>query len=224
MHMKYLFFKKEHRSDESATSSQHKQPTTRAKKGFTLFVAVLVASFLLSIGFSIGNILLKQVIIAGSGGGSLVAFYAADSAVECATYWDRKDDDGHLWSQSPFGTSTAYDAGFGDPKGAGGPKCGPEAAVHGWEKSCNTGNGICDATATEATTTFSIDLKDPQNSTFVACASVLVSKVFDNVTGEEKTRIETRGYNSDLKSNLSGEFFCNLERQRVVERGLILNY
>ena len=188
--------------------------------GFTLFVAVLVSSLLLAVGFSIGNIVLKQLTIAGGGGGSLVAFYAADSAVECATYWDRKKADGTTWSLGPFSTSTLADGGF-DP--STGLQCGPNGAVKGWTKTCDN-SAICNASSLAATTTFMIDFKDPYNPTYLACAAVVVNKQYNPTTFEETTRIESRGYNTDLVSVSGGGFACNLDRQRVVERGILQNY
>jgi hypothetical protein len=187
-------------------------------KGFTLFVAVLVASLVLAIGFSIGNIVLKQLAIAGSGGGSLVAFYAADSAIECATYWDRKKADGTIWDDAgPFATSTPLDF---DPNTM---YCGNQTAARGWYKFCDNNPTTCDSASVAATTTFSIDFKNPADPKYLACAYVAISKWTDPLTGDQKTSIISRGYNTDLVEN-DGDFYCNLDRQRVVERGLFQSY
>jgi hypothetical protein len=61
-------------------------------QGFTLLVAVLIGSLLLSIGFSIFNIVYKETILASSGRESQSAFFAADTAMECALYWDQNAD------------------------------------------------------------------------------------------------------------------------------------
>ncbi len=58
------------------------------EKGFALLFAVLTASILLSIGLSIFNISLKELQLSTASRDSQVAFYAADSARECALYWD----------------------------------------------------------------------------------------------------------------------------------------
>lgn len=57
-------------------------------RGFTLLLAVLVSGILLSLGFAIFNIASKEIILSSSGRESQFAFYAADSGVECALYWD----------------------------------------------------------------------------------------------------------------------------------------
>ncbi len=61
-------------------------------RGFTLLIAVLMGSVLLAIGYAIYNILSKEVILSSSGRDSQFAFYAADSGIECALYWDNKQD------------------------------------------------------------------------------------------------------------------------------------
>ncbi len=191
--------------------------TDSSKRGFTLFVAVLVASLVLAIGFSISNIVLKQLAISSSGGGSLVAFYAADSAVECAVYWDRRDLNGNPWNDAgPFATSTPD--GFDDATMA----CGPDARVWGWRKLCDNG-GICDSSSVSATTTFAITFEDPTDPTYLACAHVAVSRWNDISTGEQRTSITTRGYNTDLIRS-GTDWYCNLDRHRVVERGLLQTY
>ena len=58
--------------------------------GFAMLFAVLISSFLIMIGISIFSISLKEVMISTSIRDSQTAFYAADSAGECALYWDLK--------------------------------------------------------------------------------------------------------------------------------------
>ncbi len=60
------------------------------RKGFAMLFAVLASSLLVTIGISIFNISLKEIQIATSERDSQTAFYAADSAEECALYWDIK--------------------------------------------------------------------------------------------------------------------------------------
>jgi Tfp pilus assembly protein PilX len=63
------------------------------KSGFALLFAVLTASLLLTIGLSIFGISFKELTISTAARESQVAFYAADSARECALYWDVKKGD-----------------------------------------------------------------------------------------------------------------------------------
>lgn len=65
-----------------------KYKTIKDKKGFTLIFAILVSVMVLAVGTSIINISLKQVILSSSGRESQFAFYAANTGMECALYWD----------------------------------------------------------------------------------------------------------------------------------------
>jgi Tfp pilus assembly protein PilX len=60
----------------------------RNTKGFTLFYAVLVSSLLLSIAIATFNISFKNSRLVAGSVDSQEAFYAADTGLECALYWD----------------------------------------------------------------------------------------------------------------------------------------
>nr|AQQ75004.1 hypothetical protein [uncultured bacterium] len=62
------------------------------ERGFTILLAALVASLVLSLGISVFSIAQKQIVLAGTGRNSQYAFYAADAAAECALYWDVRKD------------------------------------------------------------------------------------------------------------------------------------
>lgn len=59
-----------------------------ANSGFTLLLAALVSSIVLAVGAAIFGIAQKQVLLSAVGRDSQFAFYAADTAAECALYWD----------------------------------------------------------------------------------------------------------------------------------------
>jgi Tfp pilus assembly protein PilX len=103
----------------------------REARGFTLLIAILVSSILLSLGFAIYNIVSKELILTASGRESQFAFYAADSGIECALYWD--------YQHNAFSTSTPA-----QPTCAGAP-------VSDYNVSFNSGTG-------EYTTTFNFSL------------------------------------------------------------------
>ncbi|MEN9561271.1 MAG: hypothetical protein RIQ56_544 [Candidatus Parcubacteria bacterium] len=65
---------------------------TQGRRGFTLLLAALIASIVLSLGASIYAIATKQITLASLGRDSQFAFYAADLAAECALYWDLRHD------------------------------------------------------------------------------------------------------------------------------------
>lgn len=71
-------------------------------KGFTLFVAMVVAGTLLLIAAGIVSLAVRQALISTSGRDSQQAFYAADAGVECALFWDVQNPSG----TSAFATST----------------------------------------------------------------------------------------------------------------------
>lgn len=63
----------------------------KQNSGFAMLFAVLLASFLVTLGVSIFSISLKEIQITTSIRDSQIAYYAADSARECALYWDAKE-------------------------------------------------------------------------------------------------------------------------------------
>ncbi|OGG73289.1 hypothetical protein A3F28_00790 [Candidatus Uhrbacteria bacterium RIFCSPHIGHO2_12_FULL_57_11] len=60
----------------------------RSQKGFTLLLAALIASIVLSLGTSIFQLAQKELTLSSIGRDSQFAFYAADTGAECALYWD----------------------------------------------------------------------------------------------------------------------------------------
>ncbi len=61
-------------------------------RGFTLLIAVVMVSVLVSVGLALLDITYKQVLLAQAATQSQYAFYNADSALECALYWDQKQN------------------------------------------------------------------------------------------------------------------------------------
>lgn len=61
-------------------------------RGFTLLMAVLIASILLALGYALYNIATKELTLSSAGRESQFAFFAADTGIECALYWDSKQD------------------------------------------------------------------------------------------------------------------------------------
>ncbi len=58
------------------------------QQGFTLLLAALIASIVLSIGVAVYTIAQHEVTLSSLGRDSQFAFYAADTAAECALFWD----------------------------------------------------------------------------------------------------------------------------------------
>jgi hypothetical protein len=61
-----------------------------SQKGFTILVAVVTAGILLIVAMSIGGVALKEQVLSTANKESQTAFYAADTGMECALYWDQK--------------------------------------------------------------------------------------------------------------------------------------
>ena len=59
-----------------------------SQQGYTLLFAVLLTSMILSVSVSILSISQKEVILSTSARDSQSAFYAADSILECAYFWN----------------------------------------------------------------------------------------------------------------------------------------
>lgn len=63
---------------------------TPSPRGFTLLVGIILTSVLLAVGLALLDITYKQVTLSSAARQSQYAFYAADSAMECALYWDQQ--------------------------------------------------------------------------------------------------------------------------------------
>lgn len=195
------------------------QHNTQSKqKGFTLLFAVLIATLVVSIGATIISIGLRQTILSGTGRESQYAYYAASSALNCASYWDRNPT-------MPAGIDK--DQVFVDPTANDSPqpythvldsdsgiKCSNADIVK--EKYGETGQ-TWTQDIDEGKTTFYLKIKDVSSSPIMIkeyCAEATVTKTTpDNTTGLSTTTIETKGYNT-----------CDITNPRRVERGLIEQY
>jgi len=61
-----------------------------APRGFTLLIALILTSVLVSIGLALIDVSYKQLVLASTVKNSQIAFYKADAALECALYYDQK--------------------------------------------------------------------------------------------------------------------------------------
>lgn len=59
-------------------------------RGFTLLISLVLTSVVLAVGVALLDIAYKQILLASSARQSQYAFYNADSALECALYYDQK--------------------------------------------------------------------------------------------------------------------------------------
>ncbi len=74
--------------------------------GFTLILSIFLATIVLSITMSMMSILYKQLVLSTADRESQIAFYAADTGMECAYYWDFRGDLSGSSTQSIFQRTT----------------------------------------------------------------------------------------------------------------------
>lgn len=68
-------------------------------RGFTLLIAIIFMSVMLSFGLALGSLGYKQQVLASNAIASQYAFYVADTALECALYADQQQN---LFSYSNY--------------------------------------------------------------------------------------------------------------------------
>lgn len=71
-----------HTRKSSRTYGQH--------RGFTLLIAIILSMISLAIGLALADVAYKQVVLSQTAKQSQTAFYNADSALECALYYDQQ--------------------------------------------------------------------------------------------------------------------------------------
>jgi len=71
------------------------------ERGVSLYIAISVTAAMTLVSFAVINVAVKQIGISSLARDSQTAFFAADSGVECALYWDLKS------GANPFSTTTS---------------------------------------------------------------------------------------------------------------------
>lgn len=150
----------------------------KRQAGMTLFIAIIIMSVLLFVTFAVANISVKSSLFAYSGRESQLAFYAADTGIECAIYWDTKFD------TSKFDINTP-----GSPINCVGNDITNSSSPVG----TSTANLIGGGGTSNPTSVFSFLLS---SNTALPCAVVTVTKNADG-----STYIKSRGYNTCDTSN-----------------------
>mgnify|MGYP001590136699 CR=1 FL=1 len=59
------------------------------KNGFALLLSLIVTSILLVVGLGVSGVAFREIQLSGFGNQSEIAFYAAETGLECGMYWDR---------------------------------------------------------------------------------------------------------------------------------------
>ncbi len=190
----------------------------KPEKGFTLLFSLLVSTLVLTVGASIISISLRQLVISSTGRDSQYAFYAANTGIECAMYWDLI---GSTLNQTFFATSSesvqfsgsffcqGIDLGdiLGEPSlpsffDEDNPyfiSKGPNSATTGFRLYFDGGRSS----------------NTPMGRELPYCVDVTVEKITDITAPSIKTEtvINSRGYNT-----------CDPQNPRRIERGLRVEY
>jgi hypothetical protein len=183
-----------------------KQITNNKNKGVAILFAVLVTVMLVSIGISIVSIGLRQTVLSSTGRESQIAFYVANTALECARFWDLNPPGG---GENGFVFPTELPL---DPSEL--EEYFSEEYVG--DVSC-AGNNL-DLAYDDGVTTFELIVGSELEGVDTYCANVTVTKdIYTNPDDSQgaDTLIEVRGYNSSS---------CNEVTPRTVERGLEIYY
>ncbi|MEN9921109.1 MAG: hypothetical protein RLZZ517_87 [Candidatus Parcubacteria bacterium] len=183
------------------------------QKGFTLLFAVLVSTLVVSIGATIISIALRQTILSGTTRESQYAFYAANTILECAHYWDttNKDLNGKLvFPVDGIAQITDTDIEAQDVT------CADVNIITGSGNEIN--GGLARPMIEDGETggfKFFLLIKDRANISgllpYEYCAEAVIYK-YDNES-TITTTIEAKGYNT-----------CDENNPRRVERGLVEQY
>lgn len=184
-------------------------------KGIALVIAIASITLLLSLSLSISNIVLRQIRITNINNSSKGVFFTADSAAECARYFDTKliqDPNSEYvinkeYEGSIFGINGFNDYNPSDPADLTTQsdfmkliiKCG-DSPISGISKNTTEVNTV---------TFFDVDYGQ-------TCARVQVIK------NEAQTTIVSRGYNTTMAE--AGCDLSDIESRRIVERGLTITY
>lgn len=167
--------------------------------GFTLFIALTITATLLLVAAGIVTIALRQSFLTGSSRESQYAFYAADSGIECAIYWDVKNGTGFSafspTSPDPTTINCNADAANTTEK----VKTNPEKIIGGTVGGAATFGGQSSIQPSVFRITF---FPKPY------CADVTVTK---NVDGT--TQIISNGFNT-----------CDSENPRRTQRSVKVTY
>ncbi len=171
------------------------------EKGFTLLFAVLLSVLVLAVGASVINIAMKQVILTGIGRESQFAFYAANTGIECALYWD--------YSDSNIFATSSLSGGYTDEEDRQGIVCARESIYATEDGTLGPITSVLENDPLSAVSRFTIRFEDQ----IQYCAIVTVTKTKDSAEDVQTTIIESRGYNT-----------CDEGNPRRIERGLQLSY
>jgi Tfp pilus assembly protein PilX len=171
------------------------------EKGFTLVLSLFLSTIVLTITLSMMQILYKQLTLSTADRESQIAFFSADSGMECAYYWDFRADISGSTTQSIFQSVMP----LGTPLATLAPTCGGKNI---FTTVGPTGEPAFSTSTSNAAEDITIFYMTNINGT-QACNYVIVKKNKTTAT----TTIESHGQNR-----------CILGDPRRVERAIQFRY
>ena len=173
------------------------------KRGVALFIALVISAIVLTVGIGILTTVFKEIRFSAFGKESAEAFYAADTGLECALYWDfhEAEEDRPFFATSSDSSLPTSAFAWCIDDAVDGPD-GEKLADMNW-------NVVKDSNS--ATTTFMLRYPPNVANQDAPCIDVTVIKYMD--VAVQKTKIESVGRSS-----------CNTNDPRRVERAVRVAY
>jgi hypothetical protein len=175
----------------------------RENGGVAIFIAVIAVASLMLIATAISNLSYKEQIISQSGRDSKVAFFAADSGMECALFHDLKGGVDPVNDLFTFAT----------------PSDGETGTLY-----CN-GDAVSretDLVGGSMVTKFYFNVSDGSGDVTPSCSFVTVTK---SLSGSDiETVIESSGYNNTCTGDIANPDIGDENDTRNLERALRVEY
>lgn len=175
------------------------------QKGFVILFAVIITSIVLLVSIGISGVIYKETLLSSSSRDGGYAFFAADSGLECALFWD---------SLGIFDSPVIFDE-FTSNNRSSIITC--SADIPSNVAPLNAGGELIVAQDTPEIYTFLYNSLDN-----TSCAKVTINKAYPNLaTGTTQTKIDSLGYNirCELFTAVGG-----FPISRVVERAVGVLY
>jgi len=83
------------------TGSNRKHAVRPPQRGFALFIAIILSAVAAIVTLSLTALAYKSLILSSAARESQYAFYAADTALECALYWDKGSNNAFPYAAAP---------------------------------------------------------------------------------------------------------------------------
>jgi Tfp pilus assembly protein PilX len=196
-------------------STRHFRPSTFSG-GYTLLFAMIVASIVLALGVSLLTISRKEFVLSSSATQSTNAFYAADSGIGCAEYWDGINGNNEFATDtSPAAITCSYADANANPQ--------VTRAVVLTSATGNYPNEIEPTYTFTFYTPFSTDGTSNQSCAYVTVDKYYAPNLVVSDPTYRYTTITSRGYNIGWNKNAAPPD-CSSPSPKKVERAIQVTY